>query len=1258
MLKAGPSDSEVVDALDALSGALMVLSPAVLGVPAASVFGLFGAKNELVKAGKLLIRKMTGRVADDQLTRHDLLFSAYCLSCYTAFFEAVDRVLPEIRGALSPEDRVWLTNDALQAVTSGDIAGFAQYRIELPHPNEPIEKSAEQLLPLYNDMAGALLKLLRELSVWDDANEVTRDRIMAEIRELPEQALELYRGQYLALCVKFPEFSAWANLEEHRLTRRDIENIATDVRMAIEMLATQQSGIDVGLSSLGEILARTVPNSLNDVLSGLGLSYGATIDEPVIDDTYSSADGVDLQYPKKSEIFVPQAFRPLRYSRGKQLEDENMWEVQSLRDDIGAYILSYLASPYSLDTPLLILGQPGSGKSLLTEILTARLASGEYHPVRVKLRDVNPDSDIQDQIEEQIRVDTGHDVNWASLSASCSRPPLVVLDGYDELLQASGKVFGNYLKQVARFQHREQVQGRPVRVIVTSRVTLIDKVDVPIDTTIIRLEEFDVARQSSWIDIWNRVNSPYFQSRGVSPLVLPKSREVEHLARQPLLLLMLALYDSEGNRLSREQDIDQTALYNSLLLRFISRERFKDEQFRALPISDRNTLIADDLKRLGVAAIGMFNRRALHISKDDLQVDLEYFRVTRDVKLNSGVPLSQAELLLGSFFFVHESRSKLRGGTNKASATSAAYEFLHNTFGEFLAAEWMLATVSEQVDPVALMRAQPALGSTLQQLLDSRDGLPRTWFATLMVTPLFSRPMVLQMMRQWSGRRISDMPSFVAAFEVLLYAQLQRVLSDAELPTMLLGGDAPFPRAAALRNIATYTLNLVLLRCVIGGPFRVVLSRLSSDLSPNPWLSLVDLWRAGLGRENLMGLAAVLSAKVDEDGVLIHVKDPIGLGLARATLWGLFELGQAIGDDQLTALTGWALQDVEPYASPSLDYLASLHGVPGSDFRCEIEARSVLRRRAENGGIEHLSEELNNVRTASNLILRNAAPKPDRRTSRMMNRDEIALINAELVRKLLAFDGSFFRTPNDSGFVESLVSERPMVVADLISQCREQRTYFPLNVSSRKESTLGADLLDFLRDMSPEKRSQIVAELRYEMLACGIGVDEAAALLGPLADVWAIASRSRSAVLCLLDLSGQCGTFDWIRLLVETLAGRSGPGMVRLLGAPTTLTLLRQKAAWSLKPAKGQRSFEDLYGVVGFALNQSRGDERRTVVEEYIKLVASSPARWLASIEGPFEELAAAAEDMVLAQGGDLSDSVIKSLQVLRKKSRRRSADS
>ena len=302
----------------------------------------------------------------------------------------------------------------------------------------------------------------------------------------------------------------------------------------------------------------------------------------------------------------------------------------------------------------------------------------------------------------------------------------------------------------------EAIQDRPVRVIVTSRITLIDKADIPPGATIIHLEEFDENQGNKWVGIWNRANRSYFAQANVEAFKLPTADKITPSSKQPLLLLMLALYDSDGNQLRKSEGMDQTILYNSLLLRFIERERMKDEEFRSQKRRDRDMEINRDMQRLGVAAMGMFNRRTLHILADQLNNDLEFFDLERVVRESAGVPLSQADILLGGFFFVHESKSAQRSGAPGEHGVQSAFEFLHNTFGEFLTADFILRKVLNETKLLDALQQNEALKPQVIQRLNNPDGFPPDWFACLMFTPLYTRPVVLEMLREWAGHSLKS----------------------------------------------------------------------------------------------------------------------------------------------------------------------------------------------------------------------------------------------------------------------------------------------------------------------------------------------------------------------------------------------------------------------------------------------------------------------------------------------------------------------
>ncbi|MEJ2856108.1 MULTISPECIES: NACHT domain-containing protein [unclassified Saccharothrix] len=1206
LLKSASTDSKLLDNLDTLSGALLVLAPVAVGAP--SLLPLLGAKNELVKAGKHVVRTLAKRPADDKLTRHDLLLTAYCLTCYTAFFEAVHRMLPGLRErlGLTDADRLALTNRAVRGLGgpagADDVSALARYQIALPHPNDLVEHTANQLDPLYARMTAAFEVLVRQLAVWDEADETERDHVLAAIRELPDVAKKLYRTQYQALCVEFNEFYVWANLQEHAITRRNLDQVATDVKAVLELLSARPAGVDIGLAGLGDALARALPreDNLDETLAGLGRAYREALDEPIIDDTHSG-DGVDLRYPAKADIFVPQAFRSLRYTRDVgPLENEDLWSRLDVRHDIGRYVLAHLSSPYSLEAPLVVLGQPGSGKSLLTEVLAGRLAGGEYHPVRVELRDINPDSDIQTQIEEQIRADTGREANWAELSSRCGdRPPLVVLDGYDELLQASGKVFSTYLMAVAAFQKRERVQGRTVRVIVTSRVTLIDKAEIPAGSTVVRLEEFDAARQAEWIDIWNRANDPYFTAHDTKPFHLPDDDNIRTLAGQPLLLLMLALYDSDRNRLAQQGSLDRTVLYHGLLTRFITRERLKGEDgklFRALHVEERGRLVDTDLRRLAVAAVGMFNRRSLHITKSDLDGDIGYFGLHRAAASTPGPELGQAELLLGSFFFVHESRSRLRAGTGG----QAAFEFLHNTFGEFLAAHWLMETVLGETETVRHLSANPGLGHMLDRHLGT---LPDHWYTTLMATPLYSRPVVLEMLREWSAHRLAAAgrtpEGFTTDLERICYRQLGLWQEDAAVPDMLLGTrKTPFPPNSPITNLATYTLNLVVLRCIVGGPFEVDWSRLGGK-----WTNLTDLWRAGLGRNNLTGVSTVLSAQVRPGGLRLEARPKLGQLSPAGYLTARYDLAQAIGDDELAALAGWALQDANPFDPPPLEELAKLPTIGGSALHDEIHARAELRAWRVHG------TRPSNVRpkhsTASSLLLDFLT------TATALHFELFTRVDPDLATRLWHTPPAVRRFDSASDAeAHRWVEELPAITADVIADRRE-KGFARLDDESPRDLWVKALSKAALRvvDAAP---ATLHPEIGYELIASEQAPSSLVhRLLGPEADPWTIARRPRSTLVRLIELSSQWGTWGWVVTTLRALdESDDRTRLVADFGAVGTMVLLRAGGRTAEREAGALLSL-DLLGIVDWCFTVVSAEEQRLAVEECLKLVDEAPASWL-----------------------------------------------
>lgn len=517
-------DSTLIEAVDNLLGLAIVCSPALLGSVGLAVLPLLAAKNEITKIGRNVFNALSRKNDVDFLAREMRMQVAYGLISYTAFFEALDRGLPEgLRQKINLQaaEKLALAQTAVtntartvdKAVEDDSqvtlrVVNFVTPPIPFPHPTESVAEQEKRHLLLYQQMAEGFLQFLGKLALWDEAAEENKRPTIEALRTIPTIALGCFESQYFELCRRYEEFAIWANLHEHKNTKQLLSSLSAFVAEYVELSKTQSHTIDIGLSRLQQTVAQ-IPEILKtsqwtEIVDGLARHYQARIHDPIIEVSEETEDGSPrLSFPRICDAFIPQAFRVLQTSKATHLEDEAIWQPLKRRNDLGAFLFSYLLSPYSTATPLLVLGHPGSGKSLLTTLLSAQLMSKQYTAIRVPLREVNSEAGIVTQIEEQIaRVTSVRVDSWAKLSGAFkNNPPLVILDGYDELLQASGKVFSSYLKEVQNFQKNEAEQGRPVRVIVTSRITLIDKAMIPLGSTVIRLLEFDTHQQQLWISI-------------------------------------------------------------------------------------------------------------------------------------------------------------------------------------------------------------------------------------------------------------------------------------------------------------------------------------------------------------------------------------------------------------------------------------------------------------------------------------------------------------------------------------------------------------------------------------------------------------------------------------------------------------------------------------------------------------------------------------------------------------------------------------
>jgi len=968
--KQGKEDAKLLEAVDSLLGLALICSPVVLGPAAVALLPTLAVKNEMVKIGKTVFEKITKRKDEDYLLRNETMRTAYGLLVFTSFFDALDARIPEaLRAeiALMDSEKAFLAKDSVKNISACEAsekvcsvqdAPVSTVALVFPHPTETLAEQCARQSKLWAQMSQGFLEFVQKLAIWDNADEIKHAAMLAGLDKIEEEAAKRFEAQYFELARKFEDFAVWANLQAHKGTKALIGELSDYVKQHAKLSAGSEKSIDVGFANLRQVVL-SIPETLRteqaaEIAESFNKHYQARINEPIIDDKdIGEENGPRLSFPKICDAFVPQAFRVLRQasSKTRRLEDESIWNEQPRRGDLGAFLLSYLTSPYSTDAPLLILGHPGSGKSLLTTILSAQLMSKQFTAIRVPLREVNADADIQTQIEEFIKRISGVSFDsWIKLRSQFKNcPPVVILDGYDELLQASGQVFASYIMDAQRFQQHQTEQGWPVRIIITSRVTLIDKAAVPVGATIVRLLEFDEDQRARWSAIWNTANAGYFLETNVKQFALPAANDkgaekILNLAEQPLLLLMLALYDSQDNQLATSKGLDRTKLYDSLLRRFVIRERGKEKGFNDSKEKEREKALAIEMQRLGVAALGMYNRRKVHILSAELDDDLAFFNLEREVAAKSGKALSQADLLLGSFFFVHKSKAQHSSGAEDTHEEFSAFEFLHNTFGEFLTADFIIRRAVAQVKALRAAEANEALRSMMDKMMGTADGFEIDWFASLVYTPLFTRPVILEMIREWVPHVLKDhsLPEdgFVETLDKIVLNQTKRLLSKREMPQIMRketaqeGYRVPFGDHPLVGHIAIYSINLILLRLVSGKePFIFDESEIAShEDGTRPWDRLMNIWRSWFSLGNLNGLTAVMVADRSEKRIKIAAKDKFQAQETTGKLQEFYNVALSLGDDVSACIAGFYMFDPTTESVKELAKLEKMVQAEGLDL--------------------------------------------------------------------------------------------------------------------------------------------------------------------------------------------------------------------------------------------------------------------------------------------------------------------------------------
>ena len=426
----------------------------------------------------------------------------------------------------------------------------------------------------------------------------------------------------------------------------------------------------------------------------------------------------------------------------------------------------------------------------------------------------------------------------------------MLLDGFDELVQAAAINRYDYLEQVREFQRQQARIDHPVIVIVTSRTVVADHARFPAGTLALQIQPFTEEQVRRWLEIWAQCNSPVLAARGLKSLPAETAMAHRDLATQPLLLTLLAIFDAAGNALqNNETPLSRAELYERIFTEVAMREVRKSARNRSLPAERLQDLSEQELQRLAIVALAMFARSRQFATDAELNHDIPIlFREDSDLLTD----ITPAQRATGRFFFIHKSEARAR---NERMRT---YEFLHSTFGEFLVARLTLNALRDLTTVRDALRRGVTAG--VKQL---DDGF---LFAILSFSSVAARAPIVDFLRE-----------LLASINTGERARCQEMLS-----TLLVDSLYPHPNRSFVeyepirypvpRRLAVYSSNIMIILVLLSK--EISASRIFGDTGAGSrWREFGYLWRGMLITTEWSGVVSTIRARINaaDEPIDIHL---------------------------------------------------------------------------------------------------------------------------------------------------------------------------------------------------------------------------------------------------------------------------------------------------------------------------------------------------------------------------------------------------
>lgn len=964
----GQTEEPLLEELDGLLGGLISGTTPINDF--AVVWAVVRPKSGTTPLLRGLVNRAAKRIAAaGGVERYELIAAVHTVVVVASLFEAYQKVVGKALGQnlrLSEKEKQILATEGSAGATGLLPSSLVAREYSLPLAHEGL-LGRSTLSDCHAVLFTLVDSFVRTLDAWQSpANKSNRPKDFRPGTDAA--AARAYQDWFLDLADEVPEFFVWSASAGQGDERPGAQTTHAELAAALRAERESLGRLEEVLTQLS-IAFRSTPERNRTIVAGANRA--------VLTETIVPSGAVDqfpdVVFPTVERIYQSPVFR-VAMAGGGVPGDENWWKSVPERECLDLFFAAFLASPESVSTPLLLLGHPGAGKSMLTKVLAARLPASAYTAVRVPLRRVDAEAPVYEQIQQALDLATNRRVKWADLADEGDTTRVVFLDGLDELLQASTHSRTSYLQEVAEFQRQELYQRRPVAFVVTSRTVVADRVRIAGGTPVVKLEEFTDAQIGGWLKIWRDHNHENIKQRRVGEVALNVALKHRALACQPLLLMMLAIYAADPKAPKLGTQLSNAVFYGRILDSFVRREVEKEDQSRS-PADEISELVEDQLWRLGIAGFAMFNRDRQDITDHELGLDILALTGGPEMRVAHARPAQVGQETIGKFFFVYTAEAD----GHREQDVQRAYEFLHATFGEYLVAHYSVKVLIEVAD------------NSRQARRGGREYDDDLLFALLCHQSLATRRSTVNFVSELFARLPDRSKQSCARALETLFQHYRNRASTTSYDTY-----QPLP-ADHVRKLAAYSSNIVLLLAVLAPLEGVELEALapSGQTDRRWWASTVELWRSGLEQSGWESLCHALD--VNESGRVVLrsrllLSDGLEIGFQQLRLnerdlaryqWGLAVEGlpSAFGSgsvysDLLAELILVSYEDGSVSAEAREMFVAAVSGLRDDDGEYRTNQRLAAHLcdfLAKRGGELGYKE----VRALANLAVRHAKPDQD-----------------------------------------------------------------------------------------------------------------------------------------------------------------------------------------------------------------------------------------------------------------------------------------